>query len=109
MNRAKQVMYGWRKATDELTKRLDPSLPFYYHTSTHQRFYEGAMPDFSQGHKQKKKRVPERELLVGNVGGRVTMAQRGATSIRAQFHNKPVELPPPPSTVNPTLMDHSYV
>ena len=25
------------------------------------------------------------------------MAQRGATSIRAQFHNKPVELPPPPS------------
>ena len=50
-----------------------------------------------------------KELLVGNVGGRVTMAQRGATSIRAQFHNKPVELPPPPSTVNPTLMDHLYV
>ena len=101
-------MYGWRKATDELTKRLDPNLPFYYHTSTHQRFYEGAMPDFSRGYKEKK-RVPERKLIVGNVGGRVTMAQRGATSIRAQFHNKPVELPPLPSSANPILMDHSYV
>ena len=33
-------MYGWKKATDEQT-RLDLSLPFYYHTSTPQRFYEG--------------------------------------------------------------------
>ena len=67
------------------------------------------MPDFSQGYKAKKKRVPGRELLVGNVGGRVTMAQRGATSIRAQFHNIPVELPPPPNQTNQVSMEHSYV
>ena len=47
----------------------------------------------SHSNKAKKKcQVPKREPIVGNVGGRVTMAQRGATSVRAQFHNMPVEL-----------------
>ena len=27
-------------------KRMDPGLPFYYHTSTHTQFYEGVMPVF---------------------------------------------------------------
>jgi hypothetical protein len=84
-----------------------PSLPVYYHTSAHQRFYKGAVLYFSQGHKEKKYEFL-RELLVGNIHGCDSIAQRAATSIRAHFH-KPVELPPPPSTVTPLSVDHSYV
>ena len=87
-------MFGWRKACEELTKRLDPELPSYYHTSTHHRFYEGELPDFSQSKsKPRKERIARRELLTSNIGGRVTMAQHGASSIRTQYHNVPVELP----------------
>jgi hypothetical protein len=35
--------------------------------------------------------------MTSNIGGRVTMAQREATSIRTQHYNVPVELPPPPN------------
>ena len=41
------VYYGWRKVLEEFIKRMDPELPFYYHTSSHCRFYEGMMPKFS--------------------------------------------------------------
>ena len=37
----KQVKFGFRKVSLEFEKRLDPQLPFYYHTSTHTRFSEG--------------------------------------------------------------------
>ena len=104
-----QVMYGWRKVCLEYAKRLDPDLPFFYHTSTHQRFYEGDMPSFSlPPKKQKTRRVARRELATGNIGGRVTMAQRGAGSIRAQYHNIPVELPSPPGTGLQHRFEHSY-
>ena len=102
-------MFGWRKACEELTKRLDPELKFYYHTSTHQRFYEGERPDFSQpaSRPRREPRAPRRELISGNVGGRTVLAQRGASSLRTQFHNVPVELPPPPSMpIHST--DHTY-
>lgn len=89
-----KVIYGWRKACLELSKRLDQNLPFY-HTSTHHRFFEGDQPDFKEPpvrpHVQ---RVARRELMTGRVGGRTSLAQRGAASICAQFHNAP---PPPPS------------
>lgn len=104
-------MYGWRKACCEFVKRMDPDLGFYYHTSTHQRFYEGEMPAFDiPAAKPKQKRVAQRELLSGGVGGRVTMAQRGAGSIRSKFHNVPVELPPPPSITltQQQVLEHSY-
>ena len=42
------VKYNWRKVCNEFMKRLDPSLPFYYHTSTHDRFYEGDRPSFDE-------------------------------------------------------------
>ena len=89
------------------------SLPFYYHTSTHHRFLIGEMPSFSMASSKegKKRRVPRRELLCGGIEGRVTMAERGAGSVRATFHNVAVELPPPPSRSGHILMihvDHSY-
>ena len=101
-------MFGWRKACEELTKRLDPELPLYYHTSTHHRFYDGVLPDFSQStSKHRKEHIARRELLTSNIGGRVTMAQHGASSIHTQYHNVPVEFPPPPN-VPGHIADHSY-
>ena len=35
----KQVRFGFRKACVEFKKRLDPDLPFYYHTSSHSHFF----------------------------------------------------------------------
>lgn len=101
-------MVGWRKACQELTKRMDPDLPFYYHTSTHRRFYEGELPNFSVPPKKKReKTAARRELLTDAIGGRATLAQHGATSIRTKYHNVPVELPPPPSCPIHAA-EHSY-
>ena len=86
---------------------MDPDLPFYYHTSKHSRYYEGEMPEFSvQPVKTKSKKLPRYELLGEN--NRVTFSVRGGSSIQAQFHNIPVDLPPPPGTDNPSLHEHSY-
>ena len=41
-------MFGWRKSCEELIKRMDPDLPYYYHTSTHDRIYEGELPKFDE-------------------------------------------------------------
>ena len=99
-------MFGWRKACSELTKRMDPQLAFYYHTSTHHRFYEGDLerPDLS---KPRNVHIARRELLAGGLGGRITMVQHGARSIRSQYHNLPVELPPPPG-MSSHIVEHSY-
>ena len=53
------------------------------------------------------KRIPRYELLGSN--DRVTMAVRGATSIRTKFHNTPIELPPTPGNHNVIIHDHSYL
>ena len=103
-----QAMFGWRKSCEELIKRMDPDLPYYYHTSTYNRFYEGELPKFDEpAHRTKKQRPPRRELLSGSVGGRVTLVPCGSVSIRSQFHNVPVDLPPPPSQPSHTS-DHQY-
>ena len=47
---------------------------------------------------------PQRELL--GSSHRVTMAVRGSKSFRTNFHNLPVDLPPPPNASN--LSEHSY-
>ena len=87
---------------------MDPQLHYYYHTSTHRRFYEGKLPSFNEPpQKKQEKRVARRELLTGNIGGRATLAQHGAASIRTQYHNIPIELPPPPSCPI-HIAEHSY-
>lgn len=102
------MFYGWRKVTSEFMKRLDPELPFYYFTSSHSRFYEGEMPEFSEPapKPRRPRRAPRRELLGSNA--RVTYAVRGKQSVRSTFHNIPVNLPPPPSTAAHFLHEHSY-
>ena len=103
--------YNWHKVCLELSKRLDPHLGFYYHTSSHDCFYEGERPSFDRPGKSlrnpRTRRVRRRELLTDFVFERATLPEAGATSVRLQFHNVPVELPPPLSSVNP-LSDHTY-
>lgn len=96
----------------EFVKRMDPELPFYYHTSAHQRFYEGDMPHFSEVPKKarKVKRAPRRELVGATVGRRVSFPVRGSLSVRADFHNLPVSLPPLPdaSITTRVATEHAY-
>ena len=101
-------MFGWRKACVEFSKRVSRDLPFFYHTSANRRFFEGDRPDFSKPQlKPRVQRAARRELMTKGVGGRTSLAQRGAASIRAKFHNVPVELPPPPNA--PThVTEHEY-
>lgn len=69
------------------------------------------MLDFSYpAEHAKQRRVARRELVSGGIGGRLSMVQRGAGSIRTKYHNVPVELPPPPTdSSNCNIVnEHSY-
>lgn len=105
----KQVQIGWRKICLEFEKRSDPSLPFYYFTSSHDRFYEGERPSFdTQPRKSKKvQRLPAVESGVVFKSGRASMPLNRSLNVRAQFHNPPMSCPPPPS-VPVHLAEHSY-
>ena len=108
----KEVQFGFRKACVEFTKRLDPELPFYYHTSSHTRFYEGPLPSFNKpeaGPKKKRKfgRVPRREQPAAFAPRRASMPVRGSLSVRPQFHNLPLELPPITADLI-HVVEHSY-
>lgn len=106
----KEVRYGFRKICNEFVKRLNPDLPFYYHTSFHTRFQEGPLPQFnvSSGKiKRKHTKVPRIEQQAAFVPGRASMPVRGSLSVRAKFHNKPVQLPPPPNTPS-FILEHAY-
>lgn len=106
------MYYEWRKVSLEFMKRLDPTLPFYYFTSGHHRYYEEEMPSFNeQVQKTKTDRHPRRELMACAVSRRATFAVRGSLSVRAQFHNLPVSLPPlPTASVHDRIRaEHSYV
>lgn len=41
-----KVMIEWQKECLEFAKRINPDLPFYYYTTTHDRFYEGDRDGF---------------------------------------------------------------
>lgn len=106
----KQLKFGFRKVTLEFEKRLDPHLPFYYHTSSHTRFSEGPLPTFnvaSTKPKRKGKRVPRRELPQAFATRHATLPVHGSLTVRARFHNQPIQLPPPPA--GPLVVfEHSY-
>lgn len=105
------LKYNWRKVCNEFNKRLDPTLPFFYHTSSHDRFYEGDRPSFDEVRgKSKQNPRAQRPRLVeqlSHMQGRVTLPKPGERSTRSTYHNKPVDQPPPPSRLNP-LSDHNY-
>lgn len=107
----KQAQVGFRKTCMEFWKRIDPDLPFFYYTSAHDRFYEGPRLDFSitQPSRRKKRlgRVPRREQPAVFVPGRATLPVRHSLSVRLEFHNRPLALPPPP-TFPIHVYEHSY-
>ena len=107
----KEIKFSFRKICNEFMKRLNPELPFYYHTSAHSRFYEGSLPSFSETstkRKRKYKRVPRQQQQSAFAPRRATMPIKGSLSLRTQFHNIPIELPPPPK--GPIhVFEHSYV
>ena len=105
----KQVELCWRKVCLEFYKRLNPELPFFYFTSSHDRFHEGERPSFDQPPKRVRKssRLPSIETSAVFKSGRATLPKNKSLHVRAQFHNPPVQCLSPPSV--PTHMaDHSY-
>ena len=101
----KEVKLGMRKIISQFVKRVDPDLPFYYHSSTHTHFY----PEFDKNpdKEPKEKRLPRREQPAAFVPRRATMSVRGSLAVRPKFHNLPLELPPPPN--EPVFLhEHSY-
>lgn len=91
----RQVRYNWRKACCEFLKRLDPELPLYYYTSSHDRFYEGDLPLFDLPAESKRnptnQRTRRRDRLSQMVYGRATLPEPGARSTRMQYHNVPIK------------------
>ncbi len=112
---SKSVMIEWRKICIEFSKRIDSALPFFYYTSTHDRFYEGEREGFDKYKKPtsnpRHQRVRSREQPCNLAIGRATLIKSGAKSIRREYHNIAVELPPPPtaSLQQVVASEHSYV
>ena len=111
---SKSVMFEWRKICLEFSKRIDVDLPFFYYTSTHDRFFEGDRQSFDKYVKPvsnpREQRVRRREQPGNLAVGRATLIKAGAKSIRRQFHNLPVELPPPPGATLDEVVasEHTY-
>ncbi len=105
----KDVRYAWRKICQELGKRLDKDLPFYYFVSIHERFFEGNRPSFKVF--KKPMRNPRHQCLRRKdqpgqlVFSRTALVKTGEQSIRRKYFNVPIELPPPPGL---SRSDHTY-
>ena len=105
----KRVQYSWRRCCREFAKHIDPSLPFYYFTSAHDRFFESSRPDFSipSRNEPRVKRVRCREMLSGQAPGRTTLPTAGSRSVRLTYHNVAVNMPPAPQQ-HSHVTDHTY-
>ena len=106
----KQVQFAWRKICLEYQKRINDDLPFYYFTSSHDRFYEGPRSSFNMSPKKKKtKRLPKAEQIQATslISGRASFPVRGTLTTRPKFHKQPVSVPPP-STASVHIVEHSY-
>ena len=96
----------------EYVKRIDPDLPFYYFALAHDRFHERPLPDFDQPRPREKKSSqnppnPRRDHLGTLITGCASMVTLRALSTRVNFHQVPVDLPPPPGEAI-HMVDHSY-
>ena len=110
---AKAVMLEWRKICLEYSKRMDKTLPYYYFTASHERFYETERESFDTYVKPRSnprlQRIRQLEQPGNLAPGRTTMI-KPAKSIRRQFHALPVEVPPPVGAQIHELVaiEHSY-
>ena len=106
-------MVEWRKICIEFSKRINPDLPYCYYTSVHERFHEGEREDFDTYVKPKRNPRHQRIRLTeqpGNLAPGRTSLIMPSKSIRRQFHNLPVEVPPPfgVSIEELVSIEHSY-
>lgn len=94
----KTVKERWVVTCHELRKRLDPSLPFFYHTSDKNRYRTSDLPTFDEPSDKKNRadalKFSRREHVGATAIGRASMISRGTKSIRQTFHAGPVSLPP---------------
>ncbi len=82
----KMVKNEMRKVYVEYNKRQDPSLAYFYHTSSHERYFEGDRPLFCEPPvKEKEKRLPRREQPGALIPGRASLAVHGQQSIRMKY------------------------
>ncbi len=100
----KAVFSEWRKINYEYSKRLDSRLPFYYHSSSHSRFFEGENPQFNDpvndASRLEAMRPARREMGQLHAAGKASITTdpvRRLRAVRQRFHNNPVPLPPPPA------------
>jgi len=83
---SKKVMLEWRKVCQEFSKRINPELPFYYYTSTHDRFYKCNRDSFDvcasklSKSNPRHQRVKRQEQPGRFTVGRATMIQPGPKS-----------------------------
>lgn len=91
------VMFFYR-CSDHLVIHLQ----FIYHTSSHDRFLEG---DFSEPSKSKRNQHPHRRELVSIL---ISGPVAGSKSVQMQFHNLPIDIPPPPGT-KAHVSDHTLI
>ena len=115
---SKAVMLEWRKICNGFAKRIDSKLPFFYYTSTHDRFYEGEMQSFDVQGSKKSTLNPRnqrgRSRTVEQPGKlaseRASLIRTGHGSIRRQFHAVPTDMPLPPTATLEELIsnEHAY-
>ncbi|XP_002730672.1 uncharacterized protein LOC100366283 [Saccoglossus kowalevskii] len=97
--RTKQQKRGGKYATS--WKKVDPDLPFYYWCANEDRYQTGPLPSFNAPSKKGVERL-DRVRISRRADPGVfhancaNLPQRGTLSVRAQFHNRPEPLPPPP-------------
>ena len=98
------VQNEMKKVCIEYNKCQDPNLPYYYHTSSHEGYYEGERLQFcGPPERHREKRIPCREQPGVLVPGRASLAVHGQKSVRMKYHNIPISLPLPPGQFQ-TLM-----
>ena len=85
-------MLKWLKICNGFAKRIDSKFPFFYYTSTHDRFYEGEMQSFDvQGSKKStsnpgNQRGRTAEQPGKLASGRASLIRSGHGLICRQFH-----------------------
>lgn len=89
------------KILNELSKKIDPDLPFYYWTGHRQRYSADPLPSFNEPsgdiERLDRIRLSRCSDLGVFVANRASLPQRHSLTARATFQRAPERLPPPRS------------
>lgn len=82
-------------------KRINPDMPFFYHTGAKQRCKNFQLPSFSESsgpgivERLDKVKISRRGDPGVFIENRASLPQKGQLTVRTQFHKAAVALPPP--------------